>query len=377
MNKDDKFGNYNYSALDDLKPGQTILKVPDRSPLVIAEKIKPYIKNKVVCELGSSVGDFALEMAKYAKSVIGVEIDEECVAISRKRGLHTICADAINLPPLPEKIDVYYMWMEAELTRKVFNNIKGGLVIMAGELEYATQTGHPRGIEVEALDEIRYSYPHSWMLNINYDEGDGERQSGVFCVLIVRKRVRKMKNLMIYFSPEKRFSGTIEDLVKRQINNSLKLGWKKKDLVLLTNFPYQYLGVKTTVVDESLFCNVNDNVSKTNAVFHLLEQNVPQKGELWLYHDLDCFQLHPIDGSEILLGGGVAGFIKDNGKYDLSSFFFRRGSHKVFEWIRNRSLRLKSDEATALTSLAETNYRNIKAIYKKLKSVKIFERLIC
>ena len=184
----DQFDCSDYSAFNDLKLGQTILKVPCRSPLAVVEKIKPYIKNKVVCELGSAVGDIALEMAKYAKKVIGVEIDEECVRISRKRGLYTICADVSNLPSLPEKIDVTYMWMDHKITRKVFDSIKNGLIIVAGELGYGAKRGYVRGVEVKVLDEIRDEYPQSQMHYVSYNEREREtvkdNLAHLFCLLL-------------------------------------------------------------------------------------------------------------------------------------------------------------------------------------------------
>ncbi len=178
---------HDYSIFNENKPDQTILKVPCRSPFSIIDKIKPYIQDKTVCELGSAVGDFLLEMGKYAKKVIGVEIDQERVLISRKRGLYTICADATSPFSLPEKIDVYYMWMEDNITRKAFDNIENGLIIMAGELGYASEKGYSRGIEVKVLDEIYAEYPQSQMIEVNYNEGDGDRESGIVCLLIVEK----------------------------------------------------------------------------------------------------------------------------------------------------------------------------------------------
>lgn len=350
----------------------TILQVPDRSPLAVVEAIKPYIKNKVVCELGSAAGDISLEMAKYAKRVICVEIDKEQVKISRKRGLHTVCADVTTFTP-PENVDVYYTWIGEQTTRKVFNHIKKGLVIMAAEYKYESRTGYPRGTELRVLDEIHAEYPGSEMLSVKYNEGNGERQSGIFYLLVVRKKPKKMKNLMIYFNPEMKFSAQAESLVNRQIDNSLRLGWKKEDIILLTNFPYEYKMVKTKIVDPNLYCSSNKNVQKSNVIYNLLNQNLVKENELWLYHDLDCFQLCPIDGSEINLQGGLVGFIEnDNSKFDLNRIYFKKDSHKVFEWIRNRALRLHSSEAAALESLAAVNYRNINELFKKIKLDKMF-----
>ena len=184
-----------------------------------------------------------------------------------------------------------------------------------------------------------------------------------------------MKNLMIYINHEKKFLGETEDLVKIQIDNSLKLGWKKKNIILATNFPYNYQGVKSTVLDDSIFRDINEKANKSNVIFHLLTQEVVKEAELWWYHDLDIFQLQPINSSEIALGDTTAGFMEDgSGKFDIGSFFFRKYSNKIFEWMRNRAQRLRSDEARALESLASENYRNINSLYKNLILNNMFER---
>lgn len=185
--EDDKFGCYDYSALEDLKAGQTLLKVPCRSPLTVVEAIKPYIAGKIVCELGSAVGDISLEMAKYSKMVIGLELDHERTIISQKRGVNTVRANAFTLP-LSERVEVYYMWMQSIYTKQVFEAIKNGVVIMAGELGHgAEQVGYDRGKEVKVLDEIHAENPGSQMFELEYYEGDGDRESGTMVLLIVKK----------------------------------------------------------------------------------------------------------------------------------------------------------------------------------------------
>ncbi len=171
---------------------------------------------------------------------------------------------------------------------------------------------------------------------------------------------KKMKNLMIYLSPEKKFLDETDILVKRQINNSLKLGWKKKDIILITNFPYEYQSIKSTVLD--------DTSGNSNVIFNLLTQGVVKEAELWWFHDLDVFQLRPMDSSQVDLQDYVAGFADNGtGKLDTTSFFFRIDSERIFGWIRNRAIRLRSDEATALATLVAENYRDINSRYIKLK----------
>lgn len=52
-----------------------------------------------------------------------------------------------------------------------------------------------------------------------------------------------MKNLLIYTNADKEFSEENKTLVKIHIDNSLELGWDRKDILLYTNFPYEYNGV--------------------------------------------------------------------------------------------------------------------------------------
>ncbi len=155
---------------------------------MVIEVLRPYIEGKVVCEIGSALGDIALKMKKYAKYVFGIEIDEERVEYSKSRGLDTRKGNALDVLPLPDKVDVYYMWMNPEPTRRIFDAIGNGVVIMAGELKYgAKQVGYARGSEVKVLDEIHAENPGSRMIEFKYDEGDGNRQSGVWVLLVVEK----------------------------------------------------------------------------------------------------------------------------------------------------------------------------------------------
>jgi hypothetical protein len=182
--------------------------------------------------------------------------------------------------------------------------------------------------------------------------------------------LKKMKNLMIYLNPENKFQNESESLVKRQIDNSLKLGWKVEDIVLVTNFPYEYQEVKSIVLD--------DKTNKSDVIFHLLTQEVVKEAQLWWFHDLDVFQLHPMDSSQIDLEDTMAGFTDNStGKIDTGSIFFRKDSDKIFEWMRNGARNFRGDESAALDSLVKGNYHHINSKYIKLdgkKMTTIFNR---
>ena len=91
-----------------------------------------------------------------------------------------------------------------------------------------------------------------------------------------------MKNLLIYINPAKDFVDSkdrtnIKELAKIQIDNSLDLGWAVEDIVFVTNFPYEYGGVKALVIDDdSLFCDISGTAygkaSKINVILYLLKK---------------------------------------------------------------------------------------------------------
>jgi len=181
-----------------------------------------------------------------------------------------------------------------------------------------------------------------------------------------------MKNLMIYITPKKRFEDRLEknlaSLVKIQIDNSLDLGWKKKDIVLVTNFPYRYRGIKAMVVDDSYYCEHWNKSSKVKVIIHLLKSGIVKPKELWWFHDFDAFQTYRITEKELDLGYAVVGFT-DYGwlkKWNTGSIFFKKNSVKVFEWLRNELYKLQTDEERALTSLTKRNYKYINSYYKRL-----------
>ena len=154
----------------------------------VAKVQKQYPADLLLVDNSPGLG-YVEQLKRYcAKYVLGIEIEEERVEYSKKRGLDTRYGNAIDLLPLPDKVDVYYMWMDPKDTRMIFDAIDNGVVIMAGELGYwAEQAGYARGFEVKVLDEIHAENPGSQMFEVKYDEGNGDRESGVLVLLVVKK----------------------------------------------------------------------------------------------------------------------------------------------------------------------------------------------
>jgi len=162
-----------------------------------------------------------------------------------------------------------------------------------------------------------------------------------------------MKNLLIYIGPEKKFSPEHEALTKIQIDNSLGLGWKLEDIILATDFAWEYHGVKTYVLPEGDYRALDGNrSSKIPVVNQLFKDGVIKPGEVYWFHDHDAFQLEPITNFQ--LGSDVAVFT-DHGNFsklwNAGSFFFNSRAKDLFLLIGKTMKERHLTEQYALTYL--------------------------
>lgn len=189
-----------------------------------------------------------------------------------------------------------------------------------------------------------------------------------------------MINLMIYISPTGSFDNPRADLAdndagqlaKIQIENSIKLGWGKKDILLVTNFPFEYADVKALVVENVDFFDKKPQVTKINAILKLFEMGLIKKDEVYWFHDLDAFQLVPftkheleIKNDEILVtdfGGGK--FFMGTDRYSGGVFYFKDGSRDIFEKIIKLCYEKRIDEEEALGILVQTDQKIAKRVKK-------------
>lgn len=184
-----------------------------------------------------------------------------------------------------------------------------------------------------------------------------------------------MKNLLIYINPAKAFFGgernltrNCTPLVKIQIDNSLELGWSRKDIVLVTNFAYEYNGIKSIVVDENNFCCFRPLSTKTITVANLLEKGMLEKNELYWVHDFDAFQVNRFQEGSLGLSPNKIG-LTDYGwssKWCMGSIFFTTAAKDVFSWIKNTILELQTEDERALSHLVNNNIHNIRDRVQKI-----------
>src|SRR5689334_17308152 len=113
-----------------------------------------------------------------------------------------------------------------------------------------------------------------------------------------------MINLLAYTDPSKNFV-TEEDKVmaKIQVDNALTLGWKREDILLATDFPYEYHGIKSVLVEDKNPITWNLTQGKIVAITELFAKGLIKEGELYWFHDFDAFQLEPFTEADLGLSG--------------------------------------------------------------------------
>lgn len=179
---------------------------------------------------------------------------------------------------------------------------------------------------------------------------------------------------MIYISPTGSFNNKRPDLIndatplaKIQIENSLALGWEKEDILLFTNFDFEYGIVKANVLNDVRFFNQLPRTSKIDAIIKLFKNGTIKKGELYWFHDLDAFQLYPITESEINLGNadiGMANYGRFK-RWNTGSIFFNLNSKDIFYKIGKIVHKKLIDEEKALSLLIA----NEPDIGKRIKTI--------
>lgn len=163
-----------------------------------------------------------------------------------------------------------------------------------------------------------------------------------------------MKSLLIYISPG--FDKEHEELTKIQIDNSLELGWKPEDIILATNFDWEYRGVKALVLKGDFNALDGNRSSKIPVINRLFDMGKIRDGDTVWFHDHDAFQLEPME--DLKLYPKVAAFTLDqrSGGWNAGSFFFTRGAADMFQKIYDTMMERGTNEQDALTYLWEQDF---------------------
>ena len=141
-------------------------------------------------------------------------------------------------------------------------------------------------------------------------------------------------------------------LLKAQIANSYDVGWLPKDILLLTNFDFEFAGIKAETIEFNPRCLTG---SKMYAVRHALRRDVV----VWA-HDLDAWQNVWFDCPEML---DVAAATYDGRKYNGGSIFWRPESVDLVKKIIRM---IDKEEATYEENVLNRVFKKHKARVTKL-----------
>lgn len=187
-----------------------------------------------------------------------------------------------------------------------------------------------------------------------------------------------MKNILIYTGPNKKFSDEDLILAKIQIDNSLDLGWKREDILLFTDFPFEYNGVKAVVLPDGLYYDFDLKANKVPVIGYLLNQEVIDPEELVWCHDFDAYENFRINESELGLTNFDLGLTHYTYKpeWQGASFFFKESAKDILELLdkttRSRPYSSRNNEKT-LTHLIsnhaidEKRYKRLDVTYNIMK----------
>lgn len=78
---------------------------------------------------------------------------------------------------------------------------------------------------------------------------------------------------------------------RAQIDNSLELGWKASDIIILTNLPFNYKDVE--IIQSKHECTYNKYFNKLLGIWELIYYKHIQ--EPFWFHDFDDWQIAPMD----------------------------------------------------------------------------------
>ena len=117
-------------------------------------------------------------------------------------------------------------------------------------------------------------------------------------------------------------------LFKMQIDNSLHYGWQAEDIILGTNFDFEYKGIKSYRLTNVCKFNIFNN--KWYGMLELMQLGV-LNDDFW-FHDQDNWQINQFDFPEFLGEIGACTYVKTP-EWNTGSVFVKRSALNILEYI--------------------------------------------
>jgi len=186
-----------------------------------------------------------------------------------------------------------------------------------------------------------------------------------------------MKQILTYISPNREFDDENKMAVKIQIDNSINIGWKHEDILLVTNFDYEYNGVKSLVVGDENHCEYFTPTTKLYVIDALFKKGIIEKGLYW-YHDFDCFELNKIIESEVREEMGECNLGASNYCQRIrlcsASMFFDEKAEDMFDWMKADGYNRKKEEEMVLMKMAYDAENPLSKRFKMVNTTYAFHK---
>jgi hypothetical protein len=161
-----------------------------------------------------------------------------------------------------------------------------------------------------------------------------------------------MKNVMTYVNPDKRFDEEHEVLARIQVDNCLSLGWRAEDIVMATNFDFEYRGVESVRVGDGCYCRSHWPATKIYVLVELFERGLMGDGLHW-YHDFDCYQLVPFSVGLPDMGRADLGLTNYGRMPRLcsASMFFTGFAQDIFDRLKFEIYKSRTNEERVIARM--------------------------
>lgn len=131
-------------------------------------------------------------------------------------------------------------------------------------------------------------------------------------------------------------SREIKTLLKAQVHNSLDLGWDAKDIIVISNFDFEHMGVHAIKTNLNEKCLTGTKLFAMNYVF----ENKLDRDEIVWSHDLDAWQNSWFEAPDIL-DVGATYYAKP--KFNGGSIFWKNTAKDIL--LKAISIILENQEA--------------------------------
>lgn len=154
---------------------------------------------------------------------------------------------------------------------------------------------------------------------------------------------------MTYTHWSRRFTPEYAPMVQAQIDNSLEY-WAPEDIIIATNFRYEYRGIKSVIVPNEFFSRFHVMASKPGVISHLIENGIIN--ELTWVHDFDAFQLTELNPPAIEKDLAVTSY-GYKPEINTGSMFFKPEALDIFKTMWLSALRYQTFDEMALQILID------------------------